>query len=84
MSKIFLEAKVPGIAKSYEFTADSIMTVGAVKREMISQISAVENMSIFPDVDKVLFCSVDMGGLLQDNETLGSVGVKSGGQIILI
>ncbi len=84
MSRIFLEAKVPGIAKSYEFTADSMMTVGSVKKQMIDQISLVENTSVFPDPDKVLFCSIDMGGLLQDNETLGGIGVKSGGRIILI
>ncbi len=84
MSKILLEAKVPGIAKTYEFSADSVMTVGSVKKAMIEQISALENMTIFPDPDKVLMCSVDMSGLLQDNETLGSIGVKSGGQIMLI
>ena len=84
MSKIYLEAKVPGIAKTYDFCADSVMTVGTVKREMIDQISAVENMTVFPDPDKVLVCSVDMNGLLQDNETLGNIGVKSGGQIMLI
>ncbi len=84
MSKIFLEAKLPGIAKTYEFSADSVMSVGSVKRAMIEQISAVENRTIFPDPDKVLMCSVDMGGLLQDNETLGGIGVKSGGKLILI
>ncbi len=84
MSKIFLETKVPGIAKTYEFAADSVMTVGTVKKEMIEQISAVENFTVFPDPDKVLVCSVDMMGLLQDTETLGSIGIKSGGQIMLI
>lgn len=84
MSKIFLETQVPGIAKTYEFSADSVMTVGTVKRAMIEQISAVENMTVFDDPDKVLVCSIDMNGLLQDNETLGNIGVKSGGQIMLI
>lgn len=84
MSKIFLETSVPGIAKTYEFAADSVMTVGTVKRAMIEQISAVENINVFEDPDKVLVCSVDMKGLLQDNETLGSIGVKSGGKIMLI
>ncbi|MCR4990586.1 MAG: hypothetical protein K6A38_06970 [Lachnospiraceae bacterium] len=84
MSRILLEAKVPGIAKTYEFSADSVMTVGTVKRAMIEQISAVENMTVFPDVNKVLVCSIDMEGLLQDNETLGNIGVKSGGKIMLI
>ncbi|MBP5383940.1 MAG: hypothetical protein J6Y57_03085 [Lachnospiraceae bacterium] len=84
MSKIFLETKVPGIAKTYEFSVDSVMTVGTVKKEMIDQISAVENRTVFPDPGKVLVCSIDMGGLLQDSETLGSIGIKSGGQIMLI
>ena len=84
MSKIFLETQVPGIAKTYEFSADSVMTVGTVKRAMIEQISAVENMTVFPDPDKVLVCSIDMNGLLQDNETLRSIGVKSGGKLMLL
>ncbi len=84
MSKIFLETRVPSIAKTYEFSADSVMSVGSVKRAMIEQIAAVENRVIFTDPDKVLMCSIDMNGLLQDNEILGSIGVKSGGQIMLI
>ena len=84
MSKIFLETSVPGIAKTYEFCADSVMTVGTVKKAMIEQISAVENMTVFPDPDKVLVCSINMKGLLQDSETLGSIGVESGGKIMLI
>ena len=46
MSKIFLETKVPGIAKTYEFSADSVMTVGTVKRAMIEQISAALNSDV--------------------------------------
>ncbi len=84
MSKIFLETKVPGIAKTYEFSADSVMTVGTVKKAMIEQISAVENREVFPAPENVLVCSIDMEGLLQDNETLKNIGVKSGGQIMLI
>lgn len=84
MSKIFLETRVPSIAKTYEFSADSVMSVGSVKKAMIEQIAAVENRVIFTDPDKVLMCSIDMNGLLQDNEILGSIGVKSGGQIMLI
>ncbi|MCR4786787.1 MAG: ubiquitin family protein [Lachnospiraceae bacterium] len=84
MSKIFLETEVPGIAKTYEFAADSVMTVGTVKKAMVEQISAVENMTVFPDPDKVLVCSINMKGLLQDSDTLGSIGVNSGDKIMLI
>lgn len=84
MSKIYLEVQVPGNAKTYEFAADSIMTVGTVKRQMIDQIAALENRSIFPDRDAVLFCSIDLEGLLQDGEVLGSVCVASGGKIMLL
>lgn len=84
MSKIYLEVQVPGNAKTYEFAADSIMTVGTVKRQMIDQIAALENRSIFLDRDAVLFCSIDLEGLLQDGEVLGSVCVASGGKIMLL
>ncbi len=84
MSRVLLETRVPGIAKTYEFSADSVMSVGTIKKAMIDQISAVENMTVFPDPDKVLMCSIDMNGLLQDSETLGSIGIKSGVTIMLI
>lgn len=84
MSKIYLDVEVPGNAKKYEFAADSMMTVGKVKQEIIKQVAAVENRDIFPDKDAVLFCSVDLEGLLQDGEVLGDVGIKSGGKIILL
>lgn len=84
MSKIYLDVEVPGNAKKYEFTADSSMSVGKVKNQIISQIAAVENRDIFADKNAVLFCSVDLEGLLQDNEILANVGIKSGGKIILL
>ena len=84
MSKIYLEVQVPGNAKTYEFVADSVMTVGRVKNQIIKQIAAVENRDIFPDKNAVLFSSVDLEGLLQDEEILGEVGIKSGGKIMLL
>lgn len=84
MSKIYLDVEVPGNAKKYEFVADSSMSVGKVKNQIIKQIASVENRDIFPDKDAVLFCSVDLEGLLQDSEILDDVGVKSGGRIILL
>ena len=84
MSKIFLEVQVPGNAKTYEFSADSTMTVGRVKNQIIRQISALENRDVFPDPAAVLFCAVDLEGLLQDQEVLGSVGIRSGSKIMLL
>lgn len=84
MSKIYLEVQVPGNAKTYEFVADSALSVGRVKREFIAQISAVENLNIFSDPAEVLFSSRQLEGMLQDNEILEEVGVKSGDTIILI
>ena len=84
MSKIYLEVQVPGNAKTYEFAADSMMTVGRVKNQIIKQIAALENRDIFPDRDAVLFSSIDLEGLLQDSEILGEVGVRSGGKIMLL
>ena len=84
MSKIYLEVAVPGNAKTYEFMADSTMTVGRVRRKFIEQITLVENREIFENNDEVLFCSTNLEGLLQDQEVLGEVGVKSGDHIILL
>ena len=84
MSKIYLDVQAPGVARTYEFVADSIMTVGKVKNEFISQISAVEGREVFAEPSQVLFCSQGLEGLLQDSETLGEVGVASGDTIILL
>jgi hypothetical protein len=84
MSKIYLEVQVPGNAKTYEFAADSIMTVGKVKNQFVKQISAVENREIFSPDEGVLFCSKQLEGLLQDSEILGEVGIRSGDTIILL
>lgn len=84
MSKIYLDVQVPGIARTYEFAADSIMTVGKVKKDFTAQISAVEGRKIFADPAQVLFCSQALEGLLQDGEILGELGVASGDTIILL
>ena len=84
MSKIYLDVQVPGIARTYEFSADSVLSVGKVKRQFVAQISAVEGREIFADSSKVLFCSRALEGLLQDGEILGDVGVASGDTVILL
>ena len=84
MSRIYLDVRVPGIARTYEFAADSVMTVGRVKKQFAAQISAVEEREIFADPSRVLFCSQGLQGLLQDHEILGDLGVESGDVIILL
>ena len=84
MSKLYLDVQVPGIARTYEFAADSVMTVGKVKKQFVTQISAVEGRDVFADPGQVLFCSQVLEGLLQDNEILGEIGVESGDTIILL
>jgi len=84
MSKIYLDVHVPGLARTYEFAADNVMTVGKVKNQFISQISAVEGRDIFADPAQVLFCSQALEGLLLSSEALCEVGVLSGDTIILL
>lgn len=84
MSKIYLDVQVPGIARTYEFVADSIMTVGKVKKQFTQQISAVEGREVFTNPTQVLFCSKSLEGLLQDDEILSEVDVVSGDTIILL
>jgi hypothetical protein len=81
---MYLEAQVPGIARSYEFSVDNVMTVGKVKQQFISQISLVEGREVFADPAQVMFCSQSLEGFLQDSETLGEIGVQSGDTIILL
>jgi hypothetical protein len=84
LSKIYLDVRVPGLARTYEFSADNVMSVGKVKSHFASQISAAEGRDIFPDPGKVLFCSQALEGFLQDFEILGDVGIVSGDTIILL
>jgi len=84
MGKIYLDVNVPGVARTYEFAADNAMTVGKVKNQFISQISAVEGREIFANFSQILFCSQSLEGLLQDSEILDEVGVTSGDTIILL
>jgi len=84
MSKLYLDVQVPGVAKAYEFAADSTMTVGKVKERFVAQISAAEGREVFTEPSQVLFCSQALEGLLRDSETLGEVGVVSGDTIILL
>ena len=84
MSKIYLDVQVPGIARTYEFAADSVMPVGKVKQQFIAQINAVEGREVFAAPGQVLFCSKSLEGLLRDNEVLGEVGIRSGDAIILL
>ncbi|MCL2699924.1 MAG: hypothetical protein FWE68_06385 [Defluviitaleaceae bacterium] len=84
MSKIYLDVQVPGIARTYEFAADSVMPVGKVKEQFVTQISAVEGRKVFAAPEQVLFCVQSLEGLLRDSEILGQVGVKSGDAIILL
>ncbi|MCR4891032.1 MAG: hypothetical protein K5989_02430 [Lachnospiraceae bacterium] len=84
MSKIYLEAMVPGNAKKYEFMADSRMTAGLVKAQFIEQVEAIEKIKLFEDRNKVLMACLDLNGLLQDTDILGEVGVKSGSRMMLI
>jgi hypothetical protein len=84
MSKIYLDVQVPGTARTYEFAADSTMTVGKVRKQFIAQISAVEGREVFSDKEQTLFCSRALEGLLQDQEILGEVGVVSGDTVILL
>ena len=84
MSKIYLDVQVPGTARTYEFSCDSRMKVGTVKENFIKQISALEGRNLFSNPNKILTCSQSLEGMLQDNEILGEIGIKSGDTIILI
>jgi len=84
MAKIFIEVVVPGNAKTYEFAMDNAITIERAKDLVIDQITEIENMELYPDRRKALFCSVDLKGMLRGVDTLAGVGIKSGYKLILI
>lgn len=84
MAKIFIEVVVPGNAKTYEFAMDNGITIERVKEMVIDQITETENIELYPDRKKSLFCSVELKGMLRGVDTLAEVGIKSGYKLILI
>jgi len=84
MAMIFIEVHVPGNAKTYEFSIDQQMSIGTAKVMVIEQITAIENMDLYPDKQKALFCSIDLKGMIRGTETFASAGIKSGDKFILV
>lgn len=84
MAKIDIEVKIPGNAKTYEFRLDDTMTIGQAKKQMMNQITEMEGYNFFPSMNDMVFCSVDLEGILQDGETFRSLGLKNASRVVLV
>ena len=71
MSKIHLEVEIPGNAKTYEFMLDDRMKIGTAKKQIMKQIAELEG-------------SLELEGLIQDNETFREVGIKNGSRVVMV
>ena len=80
MSKIHLEIEIPGNAKTYEFVLDDRMKIGTVKK----QIAELEGHDLFAGLDNIVFGSLELEGLIQDNETFREVGIKNGSRVVMV
>ena len=75
MSKIHLEIEIPGNAKTYEFVLDD---------RMKKQIAELEGHDLFAGLDNIVFGSLELEGLIQDNETFREVGIKNGSRVVMV
>ena len=83
MSKIHLEIEIPGNAKTYEFVDDR-MKIGTAKEQIKKQIAELEGHDLFAGLDNIVFGSLELEGLIQDNETFREVGIKNGSRVVMV
>lgn len=84
MSKINIEVKIPGNAKTYDFQVDDRMKVGTAKKEIMSAIAEFEGYNIFNGTKDIAICSVELEGLIEDGESFHKVGIKNGSQLVIV
>ena len=84
MSKIHLEIEIPGNAKTYEFVLDDRMKIGTAKEQIKKQIAELEGHDLFAGLDNIVFGSLELEGLIQDNETFREVGIKNGSRVVMV
>lgn len=84
MAKMLVEVHTPGNGNIYEFRLDDNLTVFDVKIKMIEEISELENKGITLEEGKTLLLDYHTRCVLSENETVKSVGVKSGHRLILV
>ena len=84
MSKINIEVRIPGNAKTYEFQVDDRMRVGIAKKEIMSAIREFEGYDIFSGTKDVAVCSVELEGLIEDGESFHSVGIRNGSRLVIV
>ena len=84
MSKIHLEIEIPGNAKTYEFVLDDRMKIGTAKEQIKKQIAELEGHDLFAGLDNIVFGSLELEGLILDNETFREVGIKNGSRVVMV
>ena len=84
MSKIHLEIEIPGNAKTYEFVLDDRMKNRNCKEQIKKQIAELEGHDLFAGLDNIVFGSLELEGLIQDNETFREVGIKNGSRVVMV
>ena len=84
MSKIHLEIEIPGNAKTYEFVLGDRMKIGTAKEQINEPIEEIEGHELFGGLDNIVFGSLELEGLIQDNETFREVGIKNGSRVVMV
>ena len=48
------------------------------------QIAELEGHDLFAGLDNIVFGSLELEGLIQDNETFREVGIKNGSRVVMV
>ena len=63
---------------------DDRMKIGTAKEQIKKQIAELEGHDLFAGLDNIVFGSLELEGLIQDNETFREVGIKNGSRVVMV
>lgn len=68
--------------KPMNLCLDDRMKIGTAKEQIKKQIAELEGHDLFAGLDNIVFGSLELEGLIQDNETFREVGIKNGQPVV--
>ena len=84
MIKLHVDVTTPGNGKRYEFQLDGSLSADQAKQMIIEQIVEVESGGITLNSDKCIMCNMSTSSMLTSEQSLSSLGVRSGHTLILL
>jgi len=60
------------------------MQAAEALEQIKKQIAELEGHDLFAGLDNIVFGSLELEGLIQDNETFREVGIKNGSRVVMV